>query len=62
MQPKIERNKLIVKLIDKGWSIRKVAYELRNKADKPLSPSTVHEIYHREKAKKPVRSLSTGRV
>lgn len=44
MKPKTERNKLIVKLVDKGWPLSKVAKEVGFKAK-----STVHEIYWREK-------------
>lgn len=43
---KTERNKLIVKLINKGWSYSRVAREMKLKAK-----STVHEIYHREVAR-----------
>lgn len=46
MKPKKERNKLIVKLKEKGWSMRKIAQEVG-----VSSPATIHEIYWREKAK-----------
>lgn len=52
MKPKKERNKLIVKLIDEGWSMQEVANELKLKAK-----STVHQIYWREKNRS---DLSTG--
>lgn len=55
MQPKKQRNKLIVELIGKGWSMRQVAKEMGMN-----SPATVHEIYWREKnraSNKPVKDV-----
>jgi lambda repressor-like predicted transcriptional regulator len=43
MTQKKERNKMILKLKNKGWSFREIANEIGLK-----SASTVHEIYHRE--------------
>jgi hypothetical protein len=61
MKPKKERNKLIVKLIDKGWSMQEVATEMKFKAK-----STVHEIYWREKRRsdreKVIKKLSTDKT
>jgi hypothetical protein len=61
MQPRTERNKLIMKLIDKGWSYDKVREEMGFK-----SKGTVWEIYKREKYGvrrhlKEKKKLSTGR-
>lgn len=47
MKNKVERNALIVALRDqKGWSFGMIAKEFGLKGR-----STVHEIYHREKAR-----------
>ena len=43
--PKIKRNKDIVKRVDKGEKISALAEEYNVKRQ------TVHEVYHREKAK-----------
>lgn len=54
-QEKIERNKLIVRLVvQNGWTYRKVAKEMGFK-----TPSTVHEIVKRHLENKDVRGLST---
>ena len=58
MIEKPERNKLIVQLINKGWSFEMVRKELGLKAK-----STVHKIYHRDNGKyseKDDKKLSTG--
>lgn len=53
---KYERNKLIVSLIQKGWSYGKVAKEMGFK-----SRGTVQDIVKRHLKNKDVRDLSTGK-
>lgn len=51
MKPKVERNnEIIAKIDEENWSIRQVGAYFN------LKSSTVHEIYHREKTRKPLKT------